>query len=755
MKRTPDFFWSHAVALLAVVVPIARAERDPTYLIAVAVMAALGYLMTVRRVLPAVGPQLGQVSVVAAFALSMVEFSKFGEVLVVALSHFLITYCMIKLLQKRQLRDDVLVQVLCLLLLVVAAIVSGDVMFAVAMIVVLSVALPVFMRVHVHAELDSVSQQVRFKEGAALWRFRPPRIPQASHYRGMAAAVAGTGLVVGAVVFVLCPRLEPRRWQGLETANAGPTLTGLSTSESIAGGGPTRESQRPAMHVKITDANGQLLPYEAGAYYFRGDVSYWYTRRAGGIGGGWGWHCRDFDRLEVQRLTVDQPWRKLAKGNVTGPLAEFTFFLEPQESTLLVAPYPALEISSHELKEFRYDPKTHILRMPTPARVVRYTVASCPPTTGVTSSTTFREPEAPDDASVVAPDPPLPRGEEIVNLIDREVGSNGSAGEPGNRETFLRKLRDYLASDRFTYELSPPRLPPGKEPVGEFLLETRTGNCQHFASAMAIVCHLYGIPARYVRGYHGGEYNFFGGFLVIRDKDAHAWVEAYVPGRGWQVYDPTPSGEAAGRVDESWARLLRVYADFVQFQWGNWVVTFNSGSRREVFDRFQSWLARPVKDETNIIGAVVAFVRELFGGRLQMSPADRLLYWVFALLVLTLAVLVGAVLVTMGRWLLMQLAGWYRGWTRFSTVQREAEFYSRFCRRLDALGLRRQAGQTAAEFAAELAERRPALRDAPRLVRAYYEVVYGRRTLPAETRAWIESFLGQLKRIDRRQGESA
>ena len=75
--------------------------------------------------------------------------------------------------------------------------------------------------------------------------------------------------------------------------------------------------------------------------------------------------------------------------------------------------------------------------------------------------------------------------------------------------------------------------------VDDFLFNTRRGFCEHFASAFTVLARAAGIPARVVTGYQGGEYNPMGGYLLVRQSDAHAWSEVWLEGRGWVRVDPT------------------------------------------------------------------------------------------------------------------------------------------------------------------------------------------------------------------------
>jgi transglutaminase-like putative cysteine protease len=99
-----------------------------------------------------------------------------------------------------------------------------------------------------------------------------------------------------------------------------------------------------------------------------------------------------------------------------------------------------------------------------------------------------------------------------------------------------RALR-YFNENNFRYTLKPPLL--GNQPLDEFLFEARAGFCEHYATSFVYLMRLAGIPARIVLGYQGGEYNENGGYLIVRQSDAHAWAEVWLKDRGWTRVDPT------------------------------------------------------------------------------------------------------------------------------------------------------------------------------------------------------------------------
>jgi protein-glutamine gamma-glutamyltransferase len=89
------------------------------------------------------------------------------------------------------------------------------------------------------------------------------------------------------------------------------------------------------------------------------------------------------------------------------------------------------------------------------------------------------------------------------------------------------------------YRLDISRDPPGKDPVNVFVFERDEGFCEQIAATMALMLRAAGVPTRVVTGFGEGERNLFTGYWEIKNSDAHAWVEVFYPGHGWQPYDPT------------------------------------------------------------------------------------------------------------------------------------------------------------------------------------------------------------------------
>jgi transglutaminase-like putative cysteine protease len=168
-----------------------------------------------------------------------------------------------------------------------------------------------------------------------------------------------------------------------------------------------------------------------------------------------------------------------------------------------------------------------------------------------------------------------------------------------------RALRMFR-QEPFYYTLEPPEL--GDDMVDEFLFETRRGFCEHYASSFTVLMRAAGIPARVVVGYQGGELNDVGGYYTVRQSDAHAWSEVWLPGRGWLRVDPT-AAVAPSRVETGisaalapsevpaflrragsgfwyWRLQADVAWDWVNVKWDQWVLDFNPDRQLEFLNRF-------------------------------------------------------------------------------------------------------------------------------------------------------------------------
>lgn len=140
----------------------------------------------------------------------------------------------------------------------------------------------------------------------------------------------------------------------------------------------------------------------------------------------------------------------------------------------------------------------------------------------------------------------------------------------------VRKLEAFLRLN-YRYTLAGPASPLGVEPIDFFLEESRSGHCEHFASALAMMCRSIGVEVRVISGYLLSEFDADAGRYIVRDSHAHAWVEACISPGVWRTFDATPPAEItrlAGRQATLLGRLSRLM-DRAEESWNTSVVGFD------------------------------------------------------------------------------------------------------------------------------------------------------------------------------------
>ena len=163
-------------------------------------------------------------------------------------------------------------------------------------------------------------------------------------------------------------------------------------------------------------------------------------------------------------------------------------------------------------------------------------------------------------------------------------------------EEFVHKAYQYFAQNNFTYTLTPPPLSSYADETDAFMFESKQGFCGHFASAFAVMMRQAGLPARIISGYQGGTYDKSAGFWQIRSRDAHAWVEVWLPEQQqWRRIDPTAAvsnrselgfnevlGNKSGLFSRYWFEKMGAK---IQFYWQSTVVEYDAERQNNLFRR--------------------------------------------------------------------------------------------------------------------------------------------------------------------------
>jgi len=177
----------------------------------------------------------------------------------------------------------------------------------------------------------------------------------------------------------------------------------------------------------------------------------------------------------------------------------------------------------------------------------------------------------------------LPAIDGRIALLAQEWAAGESDPEKVARlvETHFHRDFDY------SLELLQTEVP---DPLAHFLFVRKQGHCEYFASSMAVMLRTLGIPARVATGFLGGVFNPLSGWQVVRASDAHSWVEAWIPGRGWMTFDPTPPDPSTAQPSPwktAWGRAGLILDAADQF-WRDWVLTYDFDHQRALAAEMQS-----------------------------------------------------------------------------------------------------------------------------------------------------------------------
>lgn len=291
------------------------------------------------------------------------------------------------------------------------------------------------------------------------------------------------------ILFIVFPRIQP-----LWTMNfASGATTGLSDSISPGEVSRLTRSDEPVFRVSF---QGDTPPPQAQRY----------------------WRAMTFSRFDGRSWSLDKTIKPVA-GFSGESLYQYQVITEPSVSPWLFAlEDPVGNVPSH-LKGFN-------------------------------DSTLKKVDEKNDQRISYSMHATTPRAERVEILANRdEYMSIPSTGNEKTRQLVNQWLQEGLQGQEiidklfqfyaksFQYTLTPQLLKG--DPIDSFLFETRAGFCEHFASSSAYLLRLAGIPSRVVGGYLGGEWNPYENYLLVRQYEAHAWVEAWLPERGWFRLDPT------------------------------------------------------------------------------------------------------------------------------------------------------------------------------------------------------------------------
>jgi hypothetical protein len=448
-------------------------------------------------------------------------------------------------------------------------------------------------------------------------------------------------------------------------------VSGFSKGVTLGQIGELKKNSTPVMHVRAYPGGGFLEVHWRGAALARFDGRRWDNRPA-----------------LPQNLIPDQGVFTVNRGphSRLGHVITYTVKMnERGADTLFIAGTPQTIRIDVPYLEFTSS-QSFVVVAPAVLPGLTYAVYS------------FLEDEAAEPAMLPS-QLPRPERNELLQLpsidpriepLAREMaaGARTDAEKANAIESHLRQ--DY----GYTLEMLPSAV---ADPLANFLFDRKKGHCEYFASAMVVMLRTQGIPSRLVTGFQSGAYNPITGLQVVRESDAHSWVEAWIAGRGWTTFDPTPvdPGSAAGGV---MARLSLFFDAAEQF-WQEWVLSYDLDRQIGLASRMDESARR-----LRVGGAAAwsAWVSDAFSSTVDGMKSAAREHWGHAPIVVAAAALLAIAVVLCWPMLLR----WWRARVRARRLARgqgEASdatvLYHRMLGALERRGIHKPPWLTPAEFA--------------------------------------------------------
>ncbi len=547
--------------------------------------------------------------------------------------------------------------------------------------------------------------------GAWMIDRRDPRPrPRRPNWGRSLASVVGTATVLAAVAFVALPRPYSARMQQL-LASTGLTrfqlsmrsFSGMSEQVELGYLGPIHKNTARVMRVTPGGAEGVPAPdfiHVRGAAFDYFDGRRWRKSPVG-------FSYEISGRTLQSRRTM--AWMGREKGMITGPeydplkpSREETFVLYPLLNSSLIFFVGAPGAIEANVQGSFFDFTDTVYFPGAYPEGIRYRILSQRREPGFSRSIVKYE-ELLQTYFLQLPGP----NERMLRLAVQFAGrADDPRGKAAAVETRLR--------DGFSYSLAAAH---GRQDIDGFLFDSKAGNCEYFATAMCLMLRHLGIPSRLAVGFLGTEWNAYGNFFDIRQSDAHAWVEAYLPESGWTTFDPTPPDFSQKGAVSFFARVWTVLNqkfEALQFRWYRYVVGYDTYTQKN----FIYNLVRKIAD---------AFIPILIG----------------------LAALAAAVLLFL-KW---RSRGPFPTWK--PSRKKPEDFYETLLSRLGRAGFPRRPSQTAAEYAGEISAAHPELKSISGLADRHYDLRYAGRKLAEPEQAEILRVSNDLasaaRRIKRRK----
>ena len=410
--------------------------------------------------------------------------------------------------------------------------------------------------------------------------------PDPSFRRDLRSLQIGAGFAIfltATLAFLFLPRnLGAESFGNWGALPLGQT-TGFTDEVQLGGPGLISQSQTPVMDITVLDRNERnrgrpdSLPiYLRGAVLERYEDGRW--RRDTGPS------SRSLIRAQfIPEGTSIRPWLS-PRRDIWETEIRVTIRNAGAGTTPLFTLWQPLELRPTNTGQFLAHDASNgtVLREGSPGRV-EYALRALDP-----RFVTINYPENPVRSSADA-GPVPPRIAEYARQVLSQADIEPDPARRPVREDIraVRAMENHLQST-FSYTLMDEPVPPGREPTEWFLFDRREGHCEYYASALALMCRAVGINARVITGYVASDFNEVTGQYLVRESNAHGWIEAEIAPGYWMTFDGTPPADLYQihqPAPSLWRSVKKIY-ETIEFAWITGVVGFNTESQRRLLGDF-------------------------------------------------------------------------------------------------------------------------------------------------------------------------
>lgn len=674
-------------------------------------------------------PWMWNLATVAVLGICIVDAMFWRRLTSVALVDFLVFLQAVKLLNPKRNRDYMTLFLISFFQLLISSIMTFSIFFAVCCVLFAITGTWALITLHLKREVEAYilfntappSEEPELEESY----FNLPALTALLNPRFFASTfgIAMFAFMISPIIFIILPRIR----EGMFFTIANPLtqrVSGFSEEVDLGTFGAIREDYTPVMQVALPAISEETqLPIRL---YWKG--------RTYNVYDGKRWKADGRRKSLVASRSYFENISWLIRPKNTKNLLEQQIDLLSRTYEVIFGANRIYGVKGRflSLQYDRFTEKTEVVLNPYNPKYTVYSDISLPSETDLQNDYMTYPP------SIQQFYLQLPELAGRVKTLATEIVKGRE--NPYDKAVAVQQ---YLTTN-YTYSLDVQR-PPDLPPLEDFLFVNKAGHCEFYATGMAILLRVVGVPTRLVNGYAQGRWNEYGKFFTVSQNDAHAWVEVYFPTHGWLMFDPTPPvafSDAYQQFTERESVLARIYrySEYIRTRWNRYVLDYNRTDQEQlVVGAFQAThsarhnIAYYVKRIQYYIQQAITHITEI--------------RWQRVLGIIGLCAAGGGLL----RFFLRTVLHIHIPLPRFkkrrkTTQEAMLRFYKTMLHILAKQGMIKESSATPREFARYVAQESAVYRqEVFDITNVYYAVRYGYAELPETELTRIEALLKQLK----------